>query len=160
MRITLNITQEKAFERLNEKLNTSYSPERLMYGFGWFLDEVMYGRIENNEFWIYDRGAYETMEISTCTRQLTGRISTENGQTIIDYNFGYTKYNYYFFALLYVAGVFLSLFSGGTIHFVGLTLGWAIAVSLTMGLGILHGKKYKERVIGHFMDIFNDCVVR
>lgn len=157
MRITLNVTQEEALKRLNERINTDYSPERLMYGFGWFLDEIMYGKIDNNEFWIYDRGAFKATEIYSCVRQLTGKISTESGKTIVDYEFRYTKYNYYFFIIIYVAGIFLSLFSAGTVHFIGLTLAWSVAVSLTMGLGILWGKKHQQRVFEHFLEIFSDC---
>lgn len=158
MKIVLNITQDEALKRLSERINTDYSPERLMYGFGWSLDEIMYGNVDNNEFWIYDRSAFKVTEIYSCIRQLTGKISTEDGKTTVDYDFGYTKYNYYFFIFIYVAGIFLSLFSAGTVHFIGLTLAWAVAVSLTMGLGILWGKKYKQRVLEHFMDIFSDCI--
>lgn len=158
MRLILSITQEEALKKLLDTLNTDYSPVRLMYGFGWNLDDLMYGKIENNEFWIYDRSANEITEISTCTQQLVGSIHTESGKTIVNYDFKYTKYNYYFFALLYLALIILSLLSGGTVYFLELTLTWLIGVSLIMGLGIIHGKKYKNRSISHFLDIFSDCI--
>lgn len=161
MRIELNITQEEALKRLSESINTDYSPVRLMYGFGWSLDEIMYGKIEGNEFWLYDRAAFSTMEVNPCTRQLTGKISTENGETIVDYDLKYTKYNFLLFAIVYVVGVFLTSLSANTVDlvgFVGFTVSWLIAVSLTMSLGILFGKKFKERAISHFLDVFSDCI--
>ncbi len=143
LKITLNITQEEALQRLKNAVRQDYSPIRLLYGFGWFLDEVMYGKIADNEFWLYDRGAFRINEIVSCTGQITGTVSTENEKTVIDYRFGYTKYNYYFFALIYLCCVFLSLISAGNVIFIGLTLTWAIAISLTMGLGKLTEKNIK-----------------
>ena len=157
LRITLNITQEEALQRLKNAVRQDYSPIRLLYGFGWFIDEVMYGKIDDNEFWLYDRGAFRINELSFCTGQITGVVSTENEKAVIDYNFGYTKYNYCFFAFLYVLGILMCLFSTGKVIFMGLTLAWAIAISLTMGLGILTGKKYKDRAISDFLKIFDNC---
>ena len=158
MKISLNISQADALQKLNSAIRTDYSPMRLLYGFGWFIDEVMYGKIDDNEFWLYDRSAFKINEIVSCTGQITGAVSTENGKTVIDYNFGYTKYNYFFFALIYLGCVLLSLFSAGKVIFIGLTLTWAVAISLTMGLGKLNGKKYKERTISNFLKIFDDCI--
>ena len=160
MRLTLNITYEEALQRLKKEVRQDYSPIRLLYGFGWNLDEVMFGKIDDNEFWLYDRAAFRINEIVSCTGQITGTVSTENENTVIDFRFGYTKYNYYFFALIYLCCIFLSLFSAGKVLLIGLTITWAIAILLTMGLGKLNGKKYKDRAISHFLKMFDDCIDR
>lgn len=50
MRLTLTITRDEAMQRLRDKVNTENEPEALLFGFGWQLEEMMYGKISENSF--------------------------------------------------------------------------------------------------------------
>ncbi len=160
MRLTLNITQDEAMQRLRDKVNTENEPEALLFGFGWQLEEMMYGKIKENSFWIYDRGAFElTKKAPSSVRQITGTVSEENGKAVVDYKFGYTKYNYGFFLAIYIVLMVLGALRGvfSVVAILIFTAFFAAVILLVLGSGILFGQGYKERALAHFREIFADC---
>lgn len=160
MRLILEITQSEALERLKENVNTEKEPEALLFGFGWHLEEIMYGKFNGNNFWIYDRGAFElTKKAPTSVRQITGSIDEENGKAVVDYKFGYTMYNYGFFLAIYVILFVLSAMKGASaIALLIMTAFFAAVVLIVLGSATLFGQGYKTRALTHFRDVFADCI--
>lgn len=161
MRIKLTISEEEALQRLKDNLNTEKEPERILIGFRWALDKVMYGKLDENKFWAYDLIASDCASKETTPRQITGSVSTENGKTVVDYKFGFTMYNYGFFFAIYVILIVMCGLKGSSsegLVLLIITLFYLAVVLFILGTTVLFGRKYKKCALEHFRNIFADCI--